>query len=87
MPDGSWKDSTYVTIESANNYGEEVTVPGVIKYEGKDYTITQLNGVFSDNQTLKKATLPKSVTSLYGTFDGCTLLSEVVNTEQIQSCF
>ena len=86
MPDGSWKDSTYVTINSASNYGEEVTVPGVVKYEGKDYTVTQLGNIFCNNQTLKKATLPKSVTSLYGTFDGCTLLSEVVNTEQIQSC-
>lgn len=87
MPDGSWKDSTYVTINGASNYGEEVTVPGVVKYEGKDYTITQLNGVFSSNQTLKKVTLPKSVTSLSITFSGCTLLSEVVNTEQILYCY
>ena len=86
MPDGSWKDSTYVTINGASNYGEEVTVPGVVKYEGKDYTITQLGGIFSNNQTLKKVTLPKSVTSLNYTFNGCTLLSEVVNTEQILSC-
>ena len=84
MPDGSWKDSTDVTIYSASNYGEEVTVPGVVKYGGKDYTITQLDGIFSNNQTLKKVTLPKSVTSLSNTFNGCTLLSEVVNTEQIQ---
>ena len=84
MPDGTYKDTTYVYINGASNYGEEVTVPGVVKYEGKDYIITQLNGVFSSNQTLKKVTLPKSVTSLYSTFDGCTLLSEVVNTEQIQ---
>ena len=86
MPDGSWKDSTYVTINGASHYGEDVTVPGVVKYEGKDYTITQLGGIFSNNQTLKKVTLPKSVTSLNYTFDGCTLLSEVVNTEQILSC-
>ena len=87
MPDGSWKDSTYVTINSASNYGEEVTVPGIVKYEGKDYTITQLDGIFSNNQTLKKVTLPKSVTSLSITFNGCTLLSEVVNTEQILYCY
>lgn len=86
MPDGSWKDSTYVTINGASNYGEEVTVPGVVKYEGKDYTITQLGGIFSNNQTLKKVTLPKSVTSLNYTFNGCTLLSEIVNTEQIKIC-
>ena len=87
MPDGTNKDTTYVYINSASNYGEEVTVPGVVKYDGKDYTITQLNGVFSSNQTLKKVTLPKSVTSLSSTFDGCTLLSEVVNTEQILYCY
>ena len=87
MPDGSWKDSTYVEINSASNYGEEVTVPGVVKYEGKDYIITQLGNIFSDNQTLKKVTLPKSVTSLSITFNGCTLLSEVVNTEQILYCY
>lgn len=87
MPDGSWKDSTYVTINSASNYGEEVTVPGIVKYEGKNYTITQLDGIFSNNQTLKKVTLPKSVTSLSSTFDGCTLLSEIVNTEQILYCY
>ena len=86
MPDGSWKDSTYVTIDGASNYGEEVTVPGVIKYEGKEYTITQLGSIFSNNQTLKKVTLPKSVTSLSSTFEGCTLLSEVVNTDQILYC-
>lgn len=84
MPDGTYKDTTYVTIYSASNYGEEVTVPGVVKYEGKDYTITNLQNVFTNNQTLKKVTLPKSVTSLENTFSGCTLLSEVVNTEQIQ---
>lgn len=87
LPDGTWKDSTYVIIESANNYGEEVTVPGVVKYEGKDYTITQLGSIFCNNQTLKKVTLPKSVTSLSSTFNGCTLLSEVVNTEQILNCY
>lgn len=87
MPDGTYKDNTYVYINSASNYGEEVTVPGVVKYAGKDYIITQLNGVFSSNQTLKKVTLPKSVTSLSSTFDGCTLLSEVVNTEQILYCY
>ena len=87
MPDGTLKDTTEVYINSVSNYGEEMTVPGVVKYEGKEYTITQLNDVFRNNQTLKKVTLPKTVTSLYRTFEGCTLLSEVVNTEQIQSCF
>lgn len=86
MPDGLWKDTTIVTINGASNYGEEVTVPGVVKYEGKEYTITQLGSVFSNNQTLKKVTLPKSVTSLDYTFQGCTLLSEIVNTEQIKIC-
>ena len=86
MPDGSWKDSTYVTINGASNYGEEVTIPGVVKYEGKEYTVTQLGSIFCNNQTLKKVTLPKSVTSLSNTFDGCTLLSEVVNTTQILYC-
>ena len=86
MPDGTWKDTTYVTINSASNYGEEVTVPGVVKYEGRDYTITQLGNIFCNNQTLKKVTLPKSVTSLSSTFEGCTLLSEVVNTAQILYC-
>lgn len=84
MPDGTRKDTTYVYINSVSNYGEEVTVPRVVKYEGKEYTITQLGNVFSNNQTLKKVTLPKSITSLDNTFQGCTLLSEVVNTEQIQ---
>lgn len=87
MPDGTYKDTTYVYINSASNYGEEVTVPGVVKYGGKDYTITSLNSIFSNNQTLKKVTLPKSVTSLSSTFDGCTLLSEIVNTEQILYCY
>lgn len=87
MPDGTYKDTTYVYINSASNYGEEVTVPGVVKYGEKDYTITSLNSIFSNNQTLKKVTLPKSVTSLSSTFDGCTLLSEIVNTEQILYCY
>lgn len=41
MPDGTYKDTTYVYINSASNYGEEVTVPGVVKYEEK--TIPSLN--------------------------------------------
>ena len=86
MPDGSWKDSTYVYINGASNYGEEVTVPGVVKYEEKDYTITAFGSVFYNSQTLKKVTLPKSATSLSSTFEGCTLLSEVVNTDQILYC-
>ena len=87
MPDGSWKDTTIVSINNASNYGEEVTVPGVVKYEGKEYTVTQLSSTFSNNQTLKKVTLPKSATSLFNTFYGCTLLSEVVNSDQILYCF
>lgn len=86
MPDGSWKDSIYVTINGASNYGEEVTVPGVVKYEGKDYTITQLGSIFRGNKTLKKVTLPKSITSLGDAFAECPNLTEVVNTEQILSC-
>lgn len=86
MPDGTRKDSTYVTIISASNYGEEVTIPEVVKYESKEYTITELQGVFRNNPTLKKVTLPKSATSLLSTFEGCTLLSEVVNTAQILNC-
>lgn len=86
IPDGTRKDSTYVTIISASNYGEEVTIPEVVKYERKEYTITELQGVFRNNPTLKKVTLPKSATSLLRTFEGCTLLSEVVNTAQIQYC-
>ena len=87
MPDGSWKDTTIVSINNASNYGEEVTVPGVVKYEEKEYTVTQLGSIFSNNQTLKKVTLPKSATSLFNTFYGCTLLSEVVNSDQILYCF
>lgn len=86
MPDGTYKDTTYVYINSASNYGEEVTVPGVVKYGGKDYTITQLNSVFRGNKTLKKVTLPKSIISLGDAFAECPNLTEVVNTEQILSC-
>ena len=49
MPDGTWKDTTEVYINSVSNYGEEVTVPGVVKYEGKEYTITQLGSIFRNN--------------------------------------
>ena len=86
MPDGTYKDTTYVYINSASNYGEEVTVPGVVKYEEKNYTITQLSSVFRGNKTLKKVTLPKSITSLGDAFAECPNLTEVVNTEQILSC-
>lgn len=86
LPDGTWKDSTYVNIYSASNYGDEVTVPEVITYNGKSYTVAELGSVFSNNQTLKKVTLPKSSISLNHTFYKCTLLSEIVNTEQIKRC-
>lgn len=86
LPDGTWKDSTYVNIYSASNYGDDVTVPEIITYNGKSYTVAELGSVFSNNQTLKKVTLPKSSISLNHTFYKCTLLSEIVNTEQIKRC-
>ena len=83
--DGTYEDYSEVYIEGASNYGEEVTVPETVKYDGKSYVITKLRDVFRDSKTIKKVILPKSVTWLLdNTFNNCTLLSEIVNTEQIK---
>lgn len=87
MSDGTYEDYSEVYIEGASNYGEEVTIPETVKYDGKSYVITKLRDVFRDSKIIKKVTLPKSVTWLLdNTFNNCTLLSEIVNTEQIKIC-
>lgn len=35
MSDGTYEDYSEVYIEGASNYGEEVTIPETVKYDGK----------------------------------------------------
>lgn len=46
--------------------------------------MTRLGSVFSGNKILEKVTIPKTVTSLYYTFQDCSALSEIVNTNQLK---
>lgn len=81
---GEYVKNTY--INSASNYGEKVVVPGtVFDKESNAYTVTAMGSVFADDKTITKVTLPKSVTRLDGTFKGCSNLSTVENTDQIEN--
>ena len=59
MSDGTYEDYSEVYIEGASNYGEEVTIPETVKYDGKSYVITKLRDVFRDSKiiNLKSATI------------------------------
>ena len=78
-----------VTINNASNYNENVIVPDTVyDEENNAYTVTNMDGVFYGDKTITKVTLPKSVTSLSsmsGTFNGCSNLSTVENTSQIET--
>lgn len=75
-----------VCINSTScNSEEEVVIPGEISYDGKKYSVTSLESVFSGNKIIEKVTIPKTVTSLNSTFQDCSALSEVVNTSQLKS--
>ena len=77
------------TILSAYNYGDAVVIPETV-FRGTDkYTVTHLGDLgstFKDNKTLKKVTLPKTVTQIYidGYFENCVNLKEVLNTSQLE---
>lgn len=75
-----------VCINSTScNSEEEVVIPGEISYDGKKYSVTSLESVFSGNKIIEKVTIPKTVTSLNSTFQDCSALSEVVNTSQLKT--
>lgn len=87
LSDGIWVNAPNVQINGASGYGDEVVVPSYIPYQGKDYPVLQMSSIFQDNKTLKKVTLPKTLKTLGGyTFQNCSALTEVENTEQITSC-
>ena len=87
LSDGTWVNAPNVQINGASGYGDEVFVPSYIPYQGKDYPVLQMGSIFRDNKTLKKVTLPKTLKTLLGdTFQNCSALTEVENTEQITSC-
>ena len=70
--DGTWVNDPNVQINGASNYGDEVVVPSTIPYLGKNYPVTQMESVFSENKTLKKVTLPKMIKKLpYHFFYNC----------------
>ena len=75
-------DHGYWTITAASNYGDEVTVPETV-YDGETpYTVEAIgNGVFKNNLTLSKVTLPTTVKYIgYEAFSGCTGLTTVDGT-------
>lgn len=76
---------TEVSINTtSSNSEEQVVVPDEISYAGEKYKVTRLGSVFSGNKILEKVTIPKTVTSLYYTFQDCSALSEIVNTNQLK---
>ena len=69
----TYKDNSY------NSYSGSVTIPESIIYNGKTYTVTQINGgAFRDCTNLTSVTIPNSITSIGDyAFQNCSSLASV----------
>ena len=69
----TYKDSNY------NCYSGRVTIPSVVTYEGKTYTVTKVDNLaFFGCTGLTAVTIPETVTSIGNrTFRGCTALTSI----------
>ncbi len=93
------KKATVTNSSSSNNglnpysnssYAGSIIIPNTIKYDGKTYTVTNIEGyAFSGCSGLTSITIPSSVTSIGNSaFSGCSGLTSVeINTKTIGTWF
>lgn len=97
--DGIWyefQDSkAYVTYRGSewgdwgsytDRYSGHVVIPDTVKYNGKKYTVTNIDGyAFFNCSSLTSIEIPNSVTSIGGrAFQGCTSLTSVELPENLR---
>jgi hypothetical protein len=77
----TYKDSNY------NNYSGRVTIPTVVTYEGKTYTVTKVDNLaFFGCTGLTAVTIPETVTSIGNrAFRGCTALTSITIPNSVTS--
>lgn len=86
--EADWNEETHsytsASIYSAIGYGNEVVIPEKVYNGTKEYTVTDIGGVFYDNETVEKVTLPSTFTTIPScTFQRCTNLKVVENIRQV----
>jgi len=78
------QDSNGMCITAASGYGEEVTVPSTLPYNGQDVTVTHIEDAFKvndafDGTDITAVTLPATLTSIGNeTFRNCSSLGAVI---------
>ena len=78
------QDNNSMCITAASGYGEEVTVPSTLPYNGQDVTVTHIEGAFKvndgfDETDITAVTLPAALTSIGNeTFRSCRSLGSVI---------
>ena len=77
----TYKDKNY------NTYTGDVVIPSTVQYQGKTYTVTDINNMaFRNCQGLTSVTIPESITTILShTFEGCSNLATVVLPENMLS--
>ena len=77
-------DSNSMCITAASGYGEEVTVPSTLPYNGQNVTVTHIEDAFKvndgfDETDITAVTLPATLTSIGNeTFRNCRSLGSVI---------
>ena len=71
------QDSNGMRITGASGYGEEVTIPYTLPYNGQDANVTHIGDVFSGTN-VTSVTLPATLTSIdNNTFSNCRALTSI----------
>ena len=66
---------TATLVAGENKQSGEISIPASVAYKGREFSVTSINGAFSDNNELTKVTIPKSIESLGArAFEGCSSL-------------
>lgn len=69
---------TATLVAGENKQSGEISIPASVAYKGREFSVTSINGAFSDNNELTKVTIPKSIESLGArAFEGCSSLQGI----------
>lgn len=75
---------TATVVAGENKHVGEISIPATVTYKGREFSVTSINGAFSENDELTKVSLPNSIVSL-GTraFEGCSSLQSISGLDNI----
>ena len=73
------QDSNSMCITAASGYGEEVTIPNTLPYNGQDVNVTHIGYAVFSETNVTSVTLPAALTSIGNeTFRSCRSLGSVI---------